>query len=716
MSAVTAQLRYKVEGMDCAGCATKINQAIRRLPGIEDISVSVANGSMKVFYHGLIDQPLLERTMKGLGYRITLQQAATNDKNITKVQIEPQKTRPISVLRFSKGQLILVMGLSLILAYASGLTWPAIESWSFLIAMVLGLIPITYRAVMAARSGVIFSIEMLMSIAAIGAVIIGAVEEAAVVVLLFLLGEWLEGLAASRARKNIQGLVNLLPKTALREIGEKVEEIPAIAINIDDIILVRSGERIPADGLIITGESEIDEAFLTGESKPKYKHLGDPTFAGTVNGHGTLRIRVTANAADNTIARIIKLVEEAQESKAPTERFIERFSHYYMPLLIVVAALTAVLPPLLTSEPWSEWIYKGLAVLLIGCPCALVISTPAAIAAALSAGARRGLLIKGGAVLENIGKVNMVAFDKTGTLTEGKPTITDIIPYNYTPAEILSFAAALETGTSHPLAAAILARAKVDNITPVKLTEITTIAGQGISGRGEDGTNLFIGSAAAAKQANLTPTQITKIQELNEAGKTVAVLVIDKDVAGIIGIRDEPRADAKLALDLLSRLGIQSIMLTGDNGLVAKSIAQKIGLEVQAELMPSDKLKMVTAMKKKGLRVAKVGDGINDAPALAAADIGIAMGGGTDVALETADAAILHNRLVDVANMIKLSRRTLHTIRQNIAVALGFKAVFLITTIIGLTGLWPAILADTGATILVTINSLKLLFGNTSKQ
>jgi len=422
-----------------------------------------------------------------------------------------------------------------------------------------------------------------------------------------------------------------------------------------------------------------------------------------------LRVRVTAAAADNTIARVVRLVEEAQESKAPTERFIDRFSSYYTPVVVAVAALVAVVPPLLLGQSWGAWVYKGLAVLLIGCPCALVISTPAAIAAALSAGARRGLLIKGGAVLESLGTVQVIALDKTGTLTEGKPQVTDVVPLGRKEGDVLSLAAALETGSSHPLALAIQARAETAGVPVPPAADAGAIGGEGVVGR-VGGLDVFLGSpAAAGKRAPLRAEERKLIEEMNDAGKSVSVLLVDGELAGIIAMRDEPRADARAGIEALRAAGVEPVMLTGDNRRTAEAVGASLGLPVRAELLPEDKQRIVRELQAGGRKVAKVGDGINDAPGLAAADVGIAMGGGTDVALETAGAAVLHGRVMDLARMVDLSRCTMSNIRQNIVIALGLKAVFLVTTIVGLTGLWPAILADTGATVLVTANAMRLL-------
>lgn len=714
------QTRYRVDGMDCASCAAKIETALRRLPGVDDVSVSVSAGTMSVRQ---VDDPALvteiEQKVASLGYKAT----ATADKGASDAANSIHATPHTGEAghshehgseagpwwRTNRALLTIACGAALGLAYFVTLAFPSIEQPAFALAMSIGLIPIGRRAFVAAVNGSPFSIEMLMVIAAVGAVIIGATEEAAAVVFLFLVGELLEGVAAGRARASIEGLTQLVPSTALLEHDGRVEDVAAESLAIGSIIVVRPGDRIAADGAIIEGSSAIDEAPVTGESTPKCKSVGDAVFAGTINSDGVLRIRVTAVMADNTIARVVKLVQEAQEAKAPTERFIDRFSRYYTPAVVIVAALVATMPPLLFGASWGGWIYKGLAILLIGCPCALVISTPAAIAAGLSAGARRGLLMKGGAVLESIGKITTAAFDKTGTLTEGKPKVTDVVGIGRSEADVLLLAAALETGSNHPLAVAILERAKADGVVLRSAANAKAVGGKGLTGD-VYGRRVFFGSPQAAAEVTIVaPDDAKKIEELNDEGKTVSVLLVDGAVAGFIAMRDEPRADARSGIEALKSVGVEAIMLTGDNRRTAEAIAQTLGIEPRAELLPEDKQRIVRELQQQGEVVAKIGDGINDAPALAAADIGIAMGGGTDVALETADAAILHGRVLDVARMVQLSRLTMRNIHQNIAVALGLKAVFLVTTIAGLTGLWPAILADTGATVLVTLNALRLL-------
>ncbi|HTO29782.1 MAG TPA: heavy metal translocating P-type ATPase [Pararhizobium sp.] len=746
MTTNAIQSRYRVDGMDCASCASKIDTAIRRMPGVSDVSVSVTAGTMTVRHDASSDLAAIARKVTGLGYPVSplgQKDAAptmkgsccgpdhgshdhhghshAHDAHEGHDHAKPVVAETIGLhghdhgptdgswWKSRKGKLTIACGAAVVAAYGIGHLVPSIASVLFIAAMLVGLIPIARRAIMAAMAGTPFSIEMLMTIAAVGAVFINAGEEAAAVVFLFLVGELLEGVAAGKARASIQALTALVPKTALLEENGQTREVAADSLSIGDIILVRPGDRIPADGTIVSGEGAIDESPVTGESTPVNKGVDAIVFAGTINAVSALRIRVTAAAADNTIARVVKLVEEAQESKAPTERFIDRFSRYYTPGVVVVAALVAIVPPLLLGGIWSEWIYKGLAILLIGCPCALVISTPAAIAASLSSGARRGLLLKGGAVLENIGRVTAVALDKTGTLTVGKPKVTEIIAFDRSERDVLVYAAALETGSSHPLAMAILARAAEENLTLPPVNDARALGGKGVTAT-VNGAETFLASPkAASERLALSGEQMARITALNDDGKTVSVLFIGDILAGAIAMRDEPRADALAGLKALTDAGIRTVMLTGDNARTAQAIGRQLGIEVRAELMPQDKQRIVGELKAEGLVVAKVGDGINDAPALAAADVGIAMGGGTDVALETADAAVLHGRVADVAAMIGLSKRTMANIRQNITIALGLKAVFLVTTILGITGLWPAILADTGATVLVTINALRLL-------
>jgi len=709
------RVKFRIGGMDCGSCVAKIENAVGRLPGVEEVGVSLASGTMTVRTLPDLPNGIIERQVRTLGFSISPEPASFNPPAPDGCSHDtPEAHQHFDHLdapwwKTPKAVLTAAVGVALALTYIAHLAFPLVPEWIFIPALVIGLVPIARRAVAAATTGTPFSIEMLMTIAAIGALFIGATEEAVAVVFLFLVGELLEGVAAGRARANIRGLADLVPKIALVEANGATEEVLADQLALSSIILVRPGDRIAADGQIVEGTSAIDEAPVTGESVPKQKGVGEQVFAGTINTDTVIRVKVTAVSGDNTISRVIRLVEDAQDSKAPTQRFIDRFSTYYTPAVLVVAAAVAVFPPLFVGGVWQEWIYKGLAILLIGCPCSLVISTPAAIAAGLSAGARRGLLMKGGTVIENLRHVTLVALDKTGTLTEGKPKITDIVPVNRPQRQLLSMAAALESGSSHPLALAILGRAKADRVPIPPAMAARAIPGKGVAASIGGEQIMLLSPKAALAETRIEKTLMEQVDAFNAEGKTVSILLAGKSVAGLIAIRDEPRKDAKSGLQMLRASGIQTLMLTGDNQRTADAIGSGLGIEVRAGLLPEDKQKIVREKQKEGFVVAKIGDGINDAPALAAADLGIAMGGGTDIALETADAAILHGRVSDIADMIGLSHATMRNIWQNITVALGLKAVFLVTTIIGVTGLWPAILADTGATVLVTLNAMRLL-------
>jgi Zn2+/Cd2+-exporting ATPase len=482
------------------------------------------------------------------------------------------------------------------------------------------------------------------------------------------------------------------------------------------MILARPGDRIAADGEIVEGTSGVDESPVTGESVPRTRGPGEQVFAGSINTEAALRIRVSREAEDNTISRIIRLVEEAESARAPTERFIDRFSRVYMPAIVGVALLVALVPPLAFGGEWGTWIYRALALLLIGCPCALVISVPASIASALSSGARRGLLMKGGAVIEATAKTTRVAFDKTGTLTQGRPVVTDVVAMEgVTLTKVLSVAAGVEAGSSHPLAEAILEKAKESGIELPASRDAKAIVGKGVEAIVGD-TRAWVASPRFASESGaLDGESLRHARQLEDEGKTVVVVFREREGLGLIAMRDEARADAADAVRQLKALGVEAVMLTGDNPRTAAAIAGSLGMEHRAELMPEDKVTAIREMAQAG-GVMMVGDGINDAPALAQASVGVAMGSGTDVALETADAAILRNRVTDVAAKIRLARAAMANIRQNVAIALGLKAVFLVTTVFGITGLWIAILADTGATVLVTLNALRLLTFNPERE
>lgn len=699
-------VKLRIEGMDCAACAAKIETAIKRLPGIDAIDVSFTRQSLSLIVdESLTSRTTIEKRIVALGY------TPTEPASVALRTLSPfdQERGSTAWWLSTKGQLAIGSGGLLVLAFLIAHFEPGWSAWVYIAATLIGLVPILRRALAGARSGTPFGIETLMSIAAIGAIGIGEAEEAAIVVFLFMVGELLEGVAASRARSGVKALIDLIPRTVLKQQDTRLTTIAVDDLAVGDIVIVRAGDRIPSDGTIIEGDSEINEAPVTGESIPVAKRVDSAVYAGSINGNGELRVRIERTAADNTVARIIHMVEEAQASKAPTARFIDQFSRWYTPLAMVAAAGIVLVPPLVFSSDWTTWIYRGLAVLLVACPCALVISTPAAIASGLASGAQRGLLIKGGAALEALGKLRTVAFDKTGTLTVGRPKVTDIIAMAEDESDLLAKAAAVEARTSHPLGAAIVAEAKARGLAlPNAFGGALATPGKAVTARLRSGF-VSVGSPRhAAEQGPLCANVQEHIAALESEGKTVVVVIEAKRVLGLIALRDEPRADAAEGLAHLRALGIRPIMLTGDNARTASAIAAALNIDAKAELLPDDKLRTIATYERDGL-VGMVGDGINDAPALAAASVGIAMGGGTDVALETADVALLANRVGGVAELVSLSRATLSNIWQNVALALGLKAIFLATTVVGATPLWVAILADTGATVLVTANALRLL-------
>ncbi|WP_201538217.1 heavy metal translocating P-type ATPase [Psychrobacter immobilis] len=710
-------MKYHIEGMDCASCVGKIEKALVRMPGVSDIQLNFTTEQLELTLspEAATQGSDIEKTIKSLGFGITAdnnQQTASTVDNDNQAMTQPQRW-----WQTRKGQQVIGLGTLMSVTYALALFFPDYGMWLFTAAVLIGVLPFGRKAFVMAASGSPFSIEMLMTVAAIGAIIIGEAEEAAAVVFLFSIGELLESVAANNARAGIRALSSLIPKAAiLLDAQGRQLNVSADSLQVNDIVLVRPGDKVPADGVIMQGTSSLDESPITGESVPVAKTKDEDVFAGSINVDGVLQVRVAKTATDNTIARIVKMVEQAQASKAPTARFIEEFSRYYTPAVMALAALIIIIPPLAMGGEWATWVYRGLALLLIACPCALVLSTPAAIASGLAVGTRRGLLIKGGSALETIGKVDTIVFDKTGTLTEGKPRVTDVVSFKQgdmvaqAQNEVLALFASVESGSSHPLADAIVRHAESANIVVPIASNAYATAGKAVHAT-VSGRSLAIGSPIyATNEALLLPKQQAHIELLQNEGKTVSVLFDEQncEVLGLVALRDELRGDAQEGVAQLKAMGVRSVMLTGDNRRTAKALASDLNIEWKAELLPEDKLRLLNDMKHNS-KIAMVGDGINDAPALATADVSIAMGGGTDVAIETADIALLKSRITDVVHLVALSRATMTNIHQNVLLALGLKGVFLITTIFGITGLWIAVLADTGATVLVTLNALRLL-------
>ena len=590
----------------------------------------------------------------------------------------------------------------------------------YLTAIVVGGVPIVREAWGALTEDRRLSIDSLVVVAVIGAVLLGEWWEAAAVVFLFSLSEMLEDYTLDRAHHAIHTLMELSPDKARIKTDGRESTVPIESVAVGTIVVVRPGERVPVDGEVVTGHSTIDQSAITGESAPVPKDGGDSVFAGTINQQGYLEIAVTRPAGENAIARIVRLVEEAQEKNAPTAQFIDRFAAYYTPGVVVFAVLVAIVPWLAFDQSLQEWVYRGLVLLLVGCPCALVISTPISIVAAIARSARSGVLVKSGAVMELLGQTVAMAFDKTGTLTQGRSEVTDVIPFRgHSETEVIQMADRLEHRSEHQLATAILRRAghtdseeATDHLHTEDIQEFEAIAGRGVRAR-VDGTVFICGSPdylyslgydVAAHQDTIT--------EMQNAGKTVLLVAEDWQITGLIATMDTLRPDAKTTLHAIGDMGIAHIvMLTGDSKPTAAAIGEQLPVEkVFAELLPEQKVAVVQDLVKTHGKVLMVGDGVNDAPALASATAGITLGGaGSDVALETADVVLMGDDLSKIPSALQLSRQTMTVIKQNITFSLGIKLIVLLLTLFGLAYLWMAILADVGATILVAGNGLRLL-------
>jgi Cd2+/Zn2+-exporting ATPase len=555
--------------------------------------------------------------------------------------------------------------------------------------------------------------NFLMSIAVIGAMIIGEWSEGAMVIFLFALAQLLESYSLDRARKSIQSLMALASNVALLkdESGERI--VPVEEIKVDDVIIIKPGERIPMDGIVSAGNSFVNQSPITGESLPVAKIIADEVFAGTINGQGSMEVRVTKKFEDSTLSRIIHLVEEAQAKKAPTQNFVERFARYYTPAVVSFAVLLAIIPPLVFHASFNDWFYRALVLLVISCPCALVISTPITIVSGLTNAARNGILIKGGAYLENFNRLKALAFDKTGTLTEGKPRVQAIIPINhFNEREILTIAASIESRSEHPLGQAIVDYARSKNISLQPLENFESITGKGVRAS-INGTTYLIGNHRLFEESNWCEAEIHQhLEKIERKNHTAIILGKEGQVLGIIAIADAIRENADKAIKDLHRSGIQkTIMLTGDNHQTAEAIARELSIdEYHAELLPEDKVAAIKKLLTQYDQVAMVGDGINDAPALATATMGISMGtSGTDTALETADIALMNDDLSKLAYLKRLSRKTVRIIKQNIFIALFLKGIFVALAIPGLATLWMAVFADMGASLMVVFNGLRAL-------
>ena len=696
--------------MDCADEVEAVNRVLKPLPGVTDVEVNLMAGTVAVAHTSAVSVETLVSTLGQAGLRATL--AATEAAGASPA--DAQRGRLMSVI-VSGG----FTGLGL------ALQWLKVEpEWlrlgSFAIAIVSGGWFIAPKAFGAVRR-VSLDMNVLMTVAVGGAMAIGEWGEGAAVVFLFALSELLESFSVARARRAVQALMELSPETALLKEGEAFREVPVAQVSVGSVVAVKSGSRVPLDGEVTGGASAVNQAPITGESMPVEKKPGDGVFAGTINGEGSLEVRVTKAASDSTLARIIHLVSEAQSQKAPTQRFVDTFARYYTPDVFVVALLVWLLPPLFFGGAWGMWTYRALVLLVIACPCALVISTPVSIVSGLTAMARRGVLVKGGAHLEALGKLRALAVDKTGTITEGRPRVTQVLTFGGKPeADVLRVAAAIDAHSEHPLAKAVVEAAQQRGIEFPRATNYQARTGKGAEGE-VDGHAMFVGNHRFAHELGVCSEAIEKTLAEIEA-RALSVVVVGHrphgscmgEVLGVLAVGDTVRPNAAEAIRALHAAGVRKVvMLSGDNQRTVDAIAKQVGIdEAHGDLLPENKIERVRGLLAEHVHVGMIGDGVNDAPAMAAASVGIAMGtAGTDTAIETADVALMQDDLGKVAEAILLGRRAMRVIQANIIFALGVKAVFLVLALLGYTSLWLAILADTGATLVVIVNALRLLRG-----
>lgn len=701
---------FLVEGFSCANCAGKFENNVKQLPGVQDAKVNFGASKIAVYGETTIEQ--LEKAGAFENLKVSPEKPIREAKQ----ELEKEKKDPF----YKRHSTLLYASILIVLGYVSQIIngeENLITSLLFATSIVIGgysLFKVGFQNLIRLD----FDMKTLMTVAIIGAAIIGEWAEGAIVVILFAISEALERYSMDKARQSIRSLMDIAPKEALVRRNGQEMMIHVNDIAIGDIMIVKPGQKIAMDGVVVRGNSAVNQAAITGESVPVGKTINDEVFAGTLNEEGLLEVKITKLVEDTTISKIIHLVEEAQGERAPAQAFVDKFAKYYTPIIMVIAALVAIVPPLLFDGSWETWVYQGLAVLVVGCPCALVISTPISIVSAIGNAAKKGVLVKGGIYLEEIGSLKAIAFDKTGTLTKGVPVVTDyeVLDNMTNQHELLSIITALEYHSQHPLASAIMKKAEEENVsyTDVVVDDFTSITGKGIKGT-INGITYYIGSPNLFME--LLTVGFNKelgeiITTLQNQGKTAMVIGTEKEMLAVIAVADEVRDSSMEVIKKLHQLGIKkTIMLTGDNKSTANAIGQHVGVsDIQAELMPQDKLDYIKQLRSEFGNVAMVGDGINDAPALAASTVGIAMGGaGTDTALETADVALMADDLRKLPFTVKLSRKTLNIIKANITFAIAIKFIALLLVIPGWLTLWIAILSDMGATILVALNSLRLM-------
>ncbi len=750
----TPLTRFQVKGMDCADCARTIERGVSKLEGVTECQLNYSAATLQV--RGQATREAVIARVRDLGYDVSEEGGAsepatplTGVTGFVRFLLQRRDTTLALI-----GAVLIIPGVLL----GEFHLWPAASAMLVAVPSLAALLVAGYPVARSAWRAITINHEInmnvLMTIAAIGATLIGAYAEAGLVMVLFSIGEALEGYTMQQTRDSVRRLMEIAPQEALvlrpcmdckSHLGQQgytggpcpfcgVEEqrVAVGDVLVGETIVVKPGERIALDGRIQKGESAVNQAPITGESVPVDKAAGETVFAGSINGEGALEVQVTGLAADSTISRIIHMVEEAQERRAPVQRFVDRFAKVYTPAVVAVATLVAVLPPLLFGAPFltpaggeQGWLYRALEILVISCPCALVISTPVSLISALSAGARGGVLIKGGSVLETLSKVKVIAFDKTGTLTAGKPNVVRVHAVDCRKCdaqeqicancgEMLALASAVEQRSEHPLARAVVAEAEHGGLsTRYPAAEaVKAMAGRGVTGN-VNGHNVVIGSHPYFDAAvPHDPDQCAEIGRLAGQGQTPLLVGVDDKYAGYITVADTVRDGSRQALEALKGLGIKTlVMLTGDHEAAAQAIAHDVGVtDVRANLLPENKTDAIKDLLYQSEPVAMVGDGVNDAPALATASVGVALGvGGTAQAMETADVVLMSDDLRKLPFAVRLSRAAMRTIQTNLAFSIGIKLVFLVLAVLGLGSMWLAVLADVGASLLVTLNGMRLL-------
>lgn len=687
---------YSIEGMDCSSCALTIENHLKGQDAVKSVKVNFSTGRMTIEHDNSVEDILKE--VSKAGYKAEL---------VT-------SRRHVEAKRDKSGMnAIIVSGVFLILGFIGSYSeaTTALSTILYALAIVISGYKPAKSAFFAVKSRSL-DMNVLMTAAVIGAAAIGEWLEGATVVWLFALGNVLQSRSIEKTRNSIRSLIDLAPAEAWVKEGKALMRKSVEEVSVGDVIVVKPGDKIPLDGEVISGESSVNQAPITGESIPVDKQAGDGVYAGTINEHGSLEVKVTKLVQDTTISKIIHLVEEAQEQKAPTEAFVDKFARVYTPIVFLFALVVMVIPPLVGFGTWGGWFYKGLELLVVACPCALVISTPVAIVSAIGNAARNGVLIKGGAFLEIAGKVSAIAFDKTGTLTEGKPKVSQIIPYGTTEEELLSIAKTLEEYSTHPIAKAVVDYANVKGVHAKEAGSYKNIVGKGVSAMLGD-QEYFAGNLKLFLDLNINLEGTNEsILSLQQEGHTIVIIGTRKQLLGIVAVADAVRDTSVKALSSLQSVGVnQVVLLTGDNEGTAKKVAAQTGVSRYfAELLPEEKASVIKQLQGEGHVVAMVGDGINDAPALATANLGIAMGGaGTDTAMETADIVLMADNLEKLPHMVKLSRKAMRIIKQNIWFSLIVKAAALVLIFPEVLTLWIAVISDTGAALIVILNSMRLL-------